>query len=242
METDGSTADDEATFEELLPIVRRALESGGHLDLMGLASATLAIVVHPAEPAAESDGGDQDRAIEHVVRRAVDHGSPESLAYAAAMAALVPPGALQTRLRDGLDGAAHELPRWLAEIDRTRVEAPTIVRDLFDDDEWLLAGIRFSDDDRASFRVSIDHGADGAVVDAALMHQSVDEVRQQLRASAAEDEVTIADMLPGELAARYGEAAAMGDTLEPTRTDTWPSSRPLVDWLFRLAPGDDPGR
>jgi hypothetical protein len=148
VEAEGTSPDDEGSLEELIPIVRRSLDSGDHLALMGLASATLAIV-----------------------------------------------------------------------------------RDLFDDDEWLLAGMRFVDDGRAAFRVSVDHGAEGAVVDAVLMRQTVDEVRQQLRATAPEYEVAITDVSASELAERYADAVAAG---EDARTDTWPSSRPLIEWALRL--------
>jgi hypothetical protein len=225
VEAERTAADDEGTLEELIPIVRRSLDSGDHLALMGLASATLAIVRHPAEPAAPVGDGASDRVLEHLVLRYVE------LAYASAMTALVEPGPLRTSLRGALDGVDDQLPGWLADIDRTRLDTPTVVRDLFDDDEWLLAGMRFVDDGCAAFRVSVDHGAEGAVVDAVLMRRTVDEVRQQLRATAPEDEVAITDVSAAELAERYADAVAAG---EDARTDTWPSSRPLIEWALRL--------
>jgi hypothetical protein len=231
VEAEGTSPDDEGSLEELIPIVRRSLDSGDHLALMGLASATLAIVRHPAEPAAPVGDGASDRVLEHLVLRYVEHASPEALAYASAMTALVEPGPLRTSLCGALDGVDDQLPGWLADIDRTRLDTPTVVRDLFDDDEWLLAGMRFVDDGRAAFRVSVDHGAEGAVVDAVLMRQTVDEVRQQLRATAPEDEVAITDVSASELAERYADAVAAG---EDARTDTWPSSRPLIEWALRL--------
>jgi len=223
-------------------MVRRGLEPGAQLALMGLASATVAIVVHcpPAEPA--FGGEPADRILEQVVLRYVEHGSPDALAYAAALTALVPSGAMRSRLRAALDGSEDDLPRWLAEIDDARLESTTVVRDLFDDDEWLLGGVRFSDGGSTSFRVSIDHGADGAVVDAALMHQTVDEVLQQLRGGASEDEVRITEVTPDELARRYADAIAIADSIgdgtAPARSDTWPNSRPLIDWALQLEPGD----
>jgi hypothetical protein len=232
VEAEGTSPDDEATLEELIPIVRRSLDSGDHLALMGLASATLAIVRHRADAPAEVSGEASDRVLEHIVLRYVEHASPEALAYASAMTALVEPGPLRTSLRGALDGGDDELPGWLADIDRTRLDTPTVVRDLFDDDEWLLAGIRFVDDGRAAFRVSVDHGTEGAVVDAVLMRQTVDEVRLRLRTTASEDEVAIIDVSAAELAERYADAVAAGD--ETARTDTWPSSRPLIEWALRL--------
>jgi len=227
---------DEDSLEELIPVVRRGLEAGDHLALMGLASATLAILLHsPGAPDGDLEGTSHptDRVIEHVVLRYVEQGSTEALAYAAAMTTLVPPGPLRTSLRGALDGVEDDLPEWLARIDQTRLETPTIVRDLFDDDEWLLAGIRFVDEGRLSFRISIDHGADGAVIDGALMRQTVGEVCAQLRARASEDEVAINDVARDELAERYRDALAVAADEGP-RTETWPSGRPLVEWALRL--------
>jgi hypothetical protein len=232
VEAERTAADDEGTLEELIPIVRRGLDSGDHLALLGLASATLAIVRHPTEPAAQVGDRASGRVLEHIVLRYVEHSSPEALAFASAMTALVEPGPLRTSLRGALDGVDDELPGWLADIDRARLDTPTVVRDLFDDDEWLLAGVRFVDGGRAAFRVSVDHGAEGAVVDAVLMRQTVDEVRQQLRATAPEDEVTITDVSAAELAERYADAVAANE--ESARTDTSPSSRPLIEWALRL--------
>lgn len=238
MDTDGApNAEDETSLEELMPIVRRGLESDDHLDLMGLASATLAIVMHPAGEPADPVDGAADTVIEHIVLRYVGHGTREALAYAAAMTALVPPGPLRSGLRGALDGVESALPAWLVDIDRSHLEQPTVVRDLFDDDEWLLVGIRFLDGGTISLRISIDHDANGRVVDAALMRQTVDEVRRQLRASAPEDVVSITDVTTPELTERFADAIAV-DTDDPARTDTWPSSRPLVEWALSL--GSEP--
>ena len=148
---------------------------------MGLASATVAIVVHRPDTDPDFGGETAEQILEQLVLRYVEHGSPDALAYAAAVTALVPSGPSRASLRAALDGSDDDLPPWLARIDDARLESTAVVRDLFDDDEWLLGGIRFSDDGHASFRISIDHGADGAVVDAALMRQTVDEVLEQLR-------------------------------------------------------------
>ena len=77
----------------------------------------------------------------------------------------------------------------LAPLDHAQLEHTTVVRDLFDDDEWLLAGIHLADGSRFAFRVEIDHNADSAVANAMAMPTAVDEVIERLRSAASADEV-----------------------------------------------------
>ena len=45
-------------------------------------------------------------------------------------------------------------------------------------------------------------------------------------------------MTSAELAGRYAEGLAIGEASGSTRSDTWPNSRPLIDWALQLEPGD----
>lgn len=232
-------ADENEALDELLAIVRKHVTGGNPLDILGLASATLSIVLHPAPPVDIERELIRDRVIEDLVLRYVDLATTDSLTYATALAGLVADDTLRRSLRAALDGAESDIPRWLAELDDARLEQTTVVRDLFDDDEWLLAGIRLADDSRFAFRVEIDHNADSAVADALLMPTTVDEVTERLRATSPADEVAIVEVTPTDFWARYTEAVALADTMdEPPRTDTWPMSRPLIEWALRQAPTD----
>ncbi len=231
-------ASDEHPSDDLLPLIDKALATGRPLDLLGLASATLAIVVHPQREQTVDDELRRETVIQEMVQRYTAIGSSGALAFAMALAALVPDETLRRRLRSPLDGAEDEVPRWVAELDTASLERTTIVRDLYDDDEWLLAELRLADGGCFAFRVEIDHDADGVLADAMLMPTTVDEVCERLKASSA-DEVAFLDISPVDFAARYAEAVALADAApNHERTDTWPRSRPLVEWALRQVPTD----
>ena len=224
---------DDDTLHGLLPLFSQALATGRPLDVLGLASAALAILAFPAD----ESGPDpllRERVVEELVGQAVAVGTSDALSLAVAVTELVADDALRRRLRASLDGAGSEVPPWLARLDEARLEATTVVRDLFDDDEWLLAGVRLADGTPFSFRVEIDHAADGALSDGSLMPATVEEVRDQLRAGPGADDVAVTEVTASELAARFADAVSVADTRGGTpATETWPSSRPLVEWALR---------
>ena len=224
--------------DDLLPVIAKAVARGRPLDLLGLASATLAIVLHPRKEPTVDDELRQETVVQELVQRYAAVGTSASTAFALALTALVPGEALRRRLRSSLDGAEDEVPRWVADLDAARLERTTVVRDLYDDDEWLLAELRLADDQRFAFRVEIDHDADGVLADAMLMPTTVDAVCERLKASSPDD-VAFLDVTPEDFAARFAEAVALADANpERERTDTWPSSRPLVEWALRQVPTD----
>ena len=238
-EDDAGDAGDDGSLEDLLELVAGALSTGQPLDVLGLASATLAIVLHPRPPVDLAREVVRERVLEDLVVRYVGLATPEALVYATAVAGLVADDTLRRRLRAALDGADADVPTWLARLDEAHLEQTTVVRDLFDDDEWLLGGVRLADGSRFAFRVEVDHNADGALGDAMLMPSTVDEITHRLRATSPADEVAIVELTPTDFWARYTEAAALADHAEePPRTDTWPSCRPLVEWALHRAPGD----
>jgi uncharacterized protein (DUF2267 family) len=239
MAPDDSEPNDDEALDELLDIVERHVAGGQPLDILGLASATLAIVLHPEPPVDIARELIRDRVIEDVVLRYIDLATTDSLTYAAALAGLIADDTLRRSLRAALDGAEADIPGWLAELDHAQLEHTTVVRDLYDDDEWLLGGIHLADGSRFAFRVEIDHNADSAVANAMAMPTAVHEVVERLRSAASADEVAIVEVTPTDFWARYTEAVALADTMdEPPRTDTWPSCRPLIEWALRQAPTD----
>ncbi len=236
MARDDDSPSDES-IADLLPIVRRALSDGQPLAVLGLASATLAVILHPAPPLDVERELIRNRVIEDLVGRYVDIGTSESLAYAAALTGLLADESLRRTLRGALDGAESEIPGWLAQLDGARLEQTTVVRDLFDGDEWLLAGVALADGSRFAFRVEIDHDADSALTDAAMLPTTVDDVTQRLIATATQDEVTVTEISADEFWGRYTEALAVAETNgDPARTETWPSCRPLIEWALGTTP------
>jgi hypothetical protein len=225
----------------LLDKVRAALRLERPVELLGLASGALSIVAHPAPAEVERYGRNRQRITEGLVLRYVDLDTHESLAFAQAVVALVADPEQRASLRAPLDGSDEHLPGWLVHLDDAVLEQAVLVDEVFEDDEWLVFGVRLADGHRFSFRAEVDHDADGAIVDVMLMTITVDEIVERIRGQAPEGEVTFTDLAPVDAATRFREAVALSDAMaEPPRTETWPSCRPLVEWALRLA-DDEPG-
>jgi hypothetical protein len=233
MADDPTQGDD--SLDELLGVIDTYAATGKPLDLLGLASSATAIVRHPGRDVDPLKALLHEQVLEAMVDRYAEIGSASSVAFAATLAGIAADPVLRGRLRSGLDGTEAELPGWLAALDDARLEQPTLVRDLLDADEWLLAGVRLADDGRFTFRIEVDHDADGLVADGVLMGMTVEAILDRLRATAPEDEVLITELTPSELAGRYAEAIAVTDAApDPPRSDTWPGCRPLVEWALTL--------
>jgi hypothetical protein len=229
-----STGDDGDEPDDLLDLVGRYAATGQPIDVMGLASATLSILFHPEPPADLDRDLIREQVLEQMLTQYVDAGTSDSLTFANVLAALVAEETLRRRLFAALDGSEDEVPRWVAGLAGAELEQTTVVRDLFDDDEWLLAGVRLADDSRFAFRIEIDHDADGTITDAMLMPTTVDEVCDRLRSGPGADEVAITDVTPGDFVDLYTEAVELTDARpEPIRTETWPSCRPAIEWALR---------
>ena len=202
--------------------------------MIGLGSATLSILFHPEPPVDIDRDLLREQVLEQMVTRYVELGTSDSLTFATVLVGMVADDTLRRRLLAALDGSEDEVPHWVADLAGAELEHTTIVRDLFDDDEWLLAGIRLADDSRFAFRIEIDHDADGSITDAMLMPTTVDEVCDRLRSGPGADEVAITEVTPEDFVDLYTEAVELTDARpEPTRTETWPSCRPAIEWALR---------
>ena len=226
-------------MEGLLGPVRRALADEEPAHLLGFASAALAIMVHPASFEREKYERHRDRVVEELVLGYVDMHTHESIAFAAALTALVGDAALRRQLAGALDGADDDLPRWLVEVDQASLDRSVMVTEVFDDREWLLFGVRLTDDTSFSVRIEIDHSADGSVVDGSVLGASIDDVLDRIRSQSPAERVSVSDLQPAQAITRFCDAveAAEGQA-EPPRTATWPSCRPLVEWAVRRQDGE----
>jgi hypothetical protein len=237
MASDDGGSEGDGAILDVLAMVGRAL-SGEPLELLGLASATVAQGRYPVG-ARDGDGQGGTGVVEHLVDRLVAHASVAARAYAMAIDALLQPLGAARSVRAPADGALEQLPRWLVRLDHARLERPTIVRDVFADAEWLLAGVSLAGGCRFAFRIEVDHARDGALVDALLMPTSVEEVRDRLRGPVGGGAVSLTDVDVADLTARFTEAVLIGGLLtDPPRTETWPSARPLVEWALTKGPTD----
>ena len=203
--------------------MRRHIESGNLLEILALASATLSMVLFPATPVEIDQELVRDRVIEDVVLRYVDLGTSDSLTYATALAGLMPSDSCRRHPARRPRRVRERDPAWLARLDDAELEKTTIVRDLYDDDEWLLAGVRLADGSRFAFRVEIDNAPTAPSATPASCPPPSTRSSGSFPKAASTGEVSIVEVDSDGLWARYAEAVAIADAADrAVRTDRSP--------------------
>ncbi len=167
----------------------------------------------------------------------------ETTALLAGFAALCPDEALRARAFRALARRDHPLPAWLAELGSARAGRVAVMTDAFGDGEEILVEVVLADGAALTTIASVDHNAGGAVTDGFALPLPLDEVvAKALEARVAAGEVSWLQLAPADARARIEEAVELGALLwPPPETDTWPMSRPLVQWAARLLPGGGQG-
>jgi hypothetical protein len=227
---------------DLVRRIASALDDDDPLTLLGLASTLLAALDprsrHPFERPA--DGPSRDDVVDSLLAVPL----PETSALLAAVAALSGDEVLRRRVQQEITDRAHALPRWLADVRGTAAlpRAVEVTHVLGDGDNVLVAAT-LPGGHALTAVVYIDHNMGTLVKDAFVVSSPLDDVVERLRDAAVDEPDTAARPLaPADARTRILEAIELGEiSFPPFETDTWPSCRPLVEWMAGLLPGSGTG-
>ena len=227
---------------DLLDQIAAALDDDDPLSLLELASAMLAVFDprshHPFQPAPE--GPSREEFVESFLTVPL----PETSALLTAVAALEGDEVLRRRVSRAVVERAHALPDWLVDLSGTTAaaEAAEVTHPLGDGDDVLVA-VTLPGGHVLTAVVLIEHNAGSIVKDAFVLSEPVDRVLATVRAAAAADsDLVTGPLAPADPKVRIAEGIEWGArTVPPYETDTWPSSRALVEWMIGLLPGGGTG-
>jgi hypothetical protein len=139
-----------------------------------------------------------------------------------------------------LSHRSQPMPLWLKDIKETRVTRAVVMSEESGPGEDIILGIEWAGVGEASFLTYVDHSSGTVVKDAFPAPMSVAEAVVHLEAMAedeGEDAVELEDIDLGVARAMIEEALDNGDALEyEFASDTWPSSRPILEWLVAGLP------
>lgn len=222
---------------DLIDQIAFALDDGDPLALLGLASGLLAALDprsrNPFEP--EPDGPAREEVVESFLAVPL----PETSALLTAIAVLSGDEVLQRRVSREVADRGHALPRWLADLTRTTAvpEAVVVTHALGDGDDLLVAAA-LPDGHVLTAVVYIDHNLGTIVKDAFVLSEPLDVVVASVRTAAGDDPDTLSrPIAPADAKVRIVEAVDQGAmTFPPCESETWPSCRPLVEWMTALLP------
>jgi hypothetical protein len=161
----------------------------------------------------------------------------ETSAMLAVIAELAADDLQAARIRRELARRADPLPEWLARLGEAEVyRAQEMVHGLGDGDN-INVGVRLAGGHELTAVVYIDHNVGTLVKDAFVVAETIDGFEALMRSAADDPDTVWRELDLADARVRITEAielAAM--TVPPFESDTWPMSRPIVEWLARRMP------
>lgn len=230
---------------DLLRKVRAMLRESHPLPLVGFASSLLAMT-DPRPPSALVADLDHDHdepartgpSRTELLSSFLEIRRPETSAVLAAIAELLDDEVSQQRIRRELSGRPHKPPRWLRRLSPPRVDRALEVSHVLGDGDNVFLDVRTGNDDPLTVIVYIDHNLGTLVKDAFVVDQSLAALEPRLsELSSDEPDTSFTEVAPADARARITAAIELGEiTFPPLETDTWPSCKPLIEWVLRHLP------
>jgi len=167
----------------------------------------------------------------------------ETSALLAVIAAFSGDDMLRRRVRSEVSSRADALPRWLADLtDAVPADRALEIVHVLGDGDNVVIGARLPGGHEITAVVYIDHNMGTLVKDAFVMPGPVDELVEQMFAVSDDPDIKARDLDPAEARARITEAIELGAiSFPPLESDSWPSCRPLVEWMTAMLPAGGSG-
>jgi hypothetical protein len=201
----------------LLLEVRKALDNGDPLEMLGLVS----VLIEVATP---------DR-LDDLVTDFIGVQIRETTALLAVLGELlVDDEGMQRRCRQEVALRADLLPAWISGLPRTHVRRAVRKAHVLGDSDELLIGARLVDGHELTCVVRLDHTILDDVKDAFVVRDSIDTVLAAAVESNTDPDISFTAMTLAD--ARAWIQTALGRTVVPIPSQ----SRPLVRWLIGRMP------
>ncbi len=219
----------------LLDELRDALDSGEPMELLGLAGLIVAATAPPQLSLSRHDDGDS-MSLGELVDSFVEVGIRETTALLAVFAEiLVDDDVLRDRCRREVAARDDELPPWLVDLSKTRVQRAVRMTHVLGDGDELLVEMRLADGRPLTCAAFIDHNVMSMIKDAFFMPGSLEEVLDVARRSNDDPDTTFVDMTLADTRAWLAHGLEY-PWFAQDESDTWPASRALVQWLVARLP------
>ncbi|MCW2851747.1 MAG: hypothetical protein JWM84_1411 [Nocardioides sp.] len=225
-----SRAEPDDELDTLSQLLKRALYADHPLALLELVSGLMASTL-PRPGAAHQEPKPLDDLVGSFA--AVDLATTTAALHV--LAEFVPDELLTARIRRVLQTREQPMPAWLRELAATRVVEVYESYEELDDGRNTIIDVRLDDGSALTAVIYIDHNIGTIVKDAFLLDRPSGEVRE--RFLELEPDVTISAIDPALARAKIERAIQLGAiTLPHVESESWPGTRPLVEWLLRLLP------
>jgi Domain of unknown function (DUF6398) len=231
------------TEPDLLGDIADALAADHPIDLLAQVGSLLAVLDPRSRGPLQRDADSDVPTLDALVATFLDLEARETSALLAAIAGLGGDEVLRQRVQRELATREHALPRWLLELPRS-TPAPRVVEvvHVLGDGDNILVGARLVDGAELTAVIYIDHNAGGVVKDGFVVPVPTDELVEQMLVVADDPDTEARDIAPADARARITEGIEHGAlTHPPYESDSWPASRPLVEWITAMLPAGGTG-
>lgn len=183
--------------------------------------------------------GSPGGALADLVKVLLTDGSPQGAALARAVSEIAANDAVRDGTRRSLGVLRLAVPDWLYEMGHARVDGVLEIYDTLAGTRTFVIGIELRGAPNLCLVVIVDFSAGPRLIDVYVLAASVEQVRNSwtdASSALADDGSEMAWMDYPSLAEAQSvlRDAIAGDSVEPLTTDTWPASRPFVDWAMSL--------
>lgn len=220
----------------MLQNLRRTLRSGEPLDLLMLVSGLLHITDERARDPFHHEQPQLD--LNTLVDSFISFSVPETTAILTVLRALSADQVMGARIGRELDNRSHSMPGWLSALSHPLAEPDVwfLTHTLGDGDDYLV-GVKLSTGQRLSALIYVDHNLGTVVKDAFVVPDSLEDLAIRLGNLIDDPDQSLTRTDPATARAIVERAIDFGSHMyPPLESDTWPMSRPLVEWLLRQLP------
>jgi hypothetical protein len=214
--------------------VRKALDTGHPLDLLGLVS-VLVEAATPDRPAFLKSGPRVQVRLDDLIAGFIGVQIWETTALLAVLSEfLVDDEELQLRCRQEVAMRHHRLPRWITGLPDIQVRRAVRMAHVLGDSDELLIGARMVDGHELTCVVRLDHTIVSDVKEAFAVQDSIDTVLAATVERNTDPDISFVEMTLADAAAWIQDA--LRRTVCPMPSESWPDCRPLMRWLIGQMP------
>ena len=145
---------------------------------------------------------------------------------------------MRRRLRVSVDTRKH--PAWLDDLKRTSITRASSHRDVFGECETIMLEAQVGEHSFV-LACALLHIGGTMLEDTYLIPGSINEATAVLPAEVLDTVVTSEPSLAEVAATLRGALRLTGMTHPPVKTETWPGTKPILDWMLRKLPEGETG-
>ncbi|MDH2902376.1 MAG: DUF6398 domain-containing protein [Actinomycetota bacterium] len=223
----------------MLTMIRRSLSDRDPLEFLLLASSLLAALdPRRRDPLERIQGAPAEQlSASEFCDTFIHTNLPEASAMLVAFAQMGDDELLRARAQRELARRSHALPAWLRHLDNVRVSRASIMSHVLGDGDNVVVEVTLTSGQPFSLVIYIDHNMGTVVKDGFAVPLSIDELSFEMTARMDDPDTVMSDLSVADARQHIAEAIDAGAMIyPPLETDSWPSCRPLTEWIVRLLP------